>query len=130
MADTEKITINLSVVDLGRIDLLVEQGFYSTRTDFIRTAIRNQLGNHEQEIQGTITRKSIAVGVMTYNANSLEKKRRKKEMEEISVMGLLILSNDITPELAKATIASINYFGVFEASSEVKEILKDRINQK
>ena len=96
MADTEKITINLSVVDLGRIDLLVEQGFYSTRTDFIRTAIRNQLVKHEQDIQGTVTRKSIIAGVVSYGSKGLERKRQNNEMVEINVMGMLILSNDIT----------------------------------
>jgi Arc/MetJ-type ribon-helix-helix transcriptional regulator len=130
MADTEKITMNLSAVDLGRIDLLVEQGFYSNRTDFIRTAIRNQIDNHSQEIQGTVTRKAIVVGVLTYSAKSLEEKRRKNEMEEIKVMGILNLSSDISPELARATIASIEYFGVFNASAEIKEALKDRIKQK
>jgi Arc/MetJ-type ribon-helix-helix transcriptional regulator len=129
MADTEKITINLSVVDLGRIDLLVEQGFYSSRTDLIRTAIRNQLNNHKQEIQGTVTRKSIVVGVLAFDAKNLEKTRRNNKMEEIKVMGMLILNDDISPELANATIKSIKCFGVLKARTEIKEVLKDRINQ-
>ncbi|MFC2065158.1 CopG family transcriptional regulator [Chloroflexota bacterium] len=128
MADTEKITINLSVVDLGRIDLLAEQGFYSTRTDFIRTAVRNQLVRHEQDIQGTVTRKSIIAGVVLYGPKGLETKRQNNEMVEINVMGMLVLSDDITPELARATIASIKCFGVFKASAEIKEALKDRID--
>jgi Arc/MetJ-type ribon-helix-helix transcriptional regulator len=124
MADTEKITINLSVVDLGRIDLLVEQGFYSTRTDFIRTAIRNQLDSHNREIQETVSRKAMVVGVISYDAGDLEEKRTRNEKLEIRAMGMLILADDVTPELALATISSINIFGVFKAPDEVIDALK------
>ncbi len=127
MADTEKITINISVVDLGRIDLLVEQGFYSTRTDFIRTATRNQLGTHRQEIQETVSRRTIVVGVLIFEAKDLRKYRQRNEMVDIRALGLLVLGNDVTPQLARETIASINVYGVFRASQEVKEALTDRM---
>ena len=124
MADTEKITINLSVVDLGRIDLLVEQGFYSTRTDFIRTAIRNQLDSHSQEIQETVARKAMVVGILSYDAGDLEEKRYRNEKLDIRAVGMLILEKDITPELALATISSISVLGVLKASDEVIDALK------
>ena len=127
MADTEKITINLSVVDLGRIDLLVEQGFYSTRTDFIRTAIRNQIDNHAQVIEQTVARKSLAVGVMAYNHSDLERVIADGEQLDIRVVGMLVLKNDITPELAKAAIRSLKVSGVLNASPALKEALSDRI---
>jgi len=127
MADTEKITINLSVVDLGRIDLLVEQGFYSTRTDFIRTAIRNQIDTHAQVIEQTVARKSLAVGVMAYNHSDLERVIADGEQLDIRVVGMLVLKNDITPELAKAAIRSLKVSGVLNASPAVKEALSDRI---
>jgi Arc/MetJ-type ribon-helix-helix transcriptional regulator len=125
MADTKKITINISVVDLGRIDLLVEQGFYSTRTDFIRTATRNLLGTYSQEIHETVFRRTIVVGVLTFEAKDLRKYRQRNEMVDIRALGLLVLGNDITPQLARETIASINVYGVFRASKEVKEALAD-----
>lgn len=127
MADTEKITINISVVDLGRIDLLVEQGFYSTRTDFIRTATRNLLGTHSQEIQETVSRRTIVVGVLIFEAKDLRKHRQRNEMVDIRALGLLVLANDVTPQLARETIASINVYGVLRASKEVKEALADRM---
>jgi Arc/MetJ-type ribon-helix-helix transcriptional regulator len=127
MADTKKITINISVVDLGRIDLLVEQGFYSTRTDFIRTATRNLLGTYSQEIHETVFRRTIVVGVLTFEAKDLRKYRQRNEMVDIRALGLLVLGNDITPQLALETIASINVYGVFRASKEVKEALADRM---
>ncbi len=127
MADTEKITINLSVVDLGRIDLLVEQGFYSTRTDFIRTAIRKQSDTHQAVIDDAITRRAFGIGVLAYSASDFEKKRQLNEKVNIRIIGLLIFHNDITPELALATIESIDVFGTFRASPEVKKALKDRI---
>jgi Arc/MetJ-type ribon-helix-helix transcriptional regulator len=127
MADTEKITINISVVDLGRIDLLVEQGFYSTRTDFIRTATRNLLATHSQEIQETVTRRTIVVGVLIFEEKDLRKYHQRNEMVDIRAMGLLVLANDVTPQLARETIASINVYGVFRASKEVKEALADRM---
>jgi Arc/MetJ-type ribon-helix-helix transcriptional regulator len=127
MADTEKITINLSVVDLGRIDLLVEQGFYSTRTDFIRTATRNQLDTHSEEIQQVVARKSLAVGVMGFNRADLERVIADGEQLDIRVVGMLVLKNDIKPDLAKAAIRSLKVSGAFHASEAVKEALSDRI---
>jgi Ribbon-Helix-Helix transcriptional regulator family len=52
--DSEKITINLGFVDLGRVDLMVREGFYSNRADFIRTAIRNQLERQDDAIRGRV----------------------------------------------------------------------------
>jgi Arc/MetJ-type ribon-helix-helix transcriptional regulator len=127
MADTEKITINISVVDLGRIDLLVEQGFYSTRTDFIRTAIRNHLSTHAQTIEETVTRRAIVVGVVDYTQEDLNRYVNRNEQVDIRVVGLLSIAKDITPELAVAAIKSIKILGVFQASEEVKEALADRI---
>ena len=127
MADTEKITINLGVVDLGRVDLLVEQGFYTNRTDFIRSAIRNQIATHETELQETVKRKLLAVGVVNYSADELQEKKEKSELFDILVVGKLAIEKDVTPELALATINSIKVYGVFEASSQVKKALANRI---
>ena len=127
MADTEKITINLSVVDLGRIDLLVEQGFYSTRTDFIRTAIRNQLDTHTQAIEETVSRLTAAMGVIIITADGLKKRLEKNEQIDIRALGMLVIEKDVTPELALATIKSVKVYGVFNASNEVKEALADRM---
>ncbi len=128
MAETEKITINLSVVDLGQIDLLVEQGLYSNRTDLIRTAIRNQINKHTDVVQQTITRKALAVGVMVYTRSGLEKNLAKGEQVDIRVVGMLVLSKNIPVELALQTINSIEVFGVFRASQTLKEALADRIH--
>ncbi|HSG24686.1 MAG TPA: hypothetical protein VLA32_01110 [Anaerolineales bacterium] len=127
MADTEKITINLGVVDLGKIDLLVEQGFFTNRTDFIRTAIRHHLDKHDTQLQETITRNNFAVGIMIFTTSGLQKRLEKGEMLDIMVVGMLVLSEGITPELARNTINSIKVLGIFEASKEVKEALADRI---
>lgn len=127
MPDTEKITVNTSVVDLGRIDLLVEQGFYSTRTDFIRTATRKQLDSHSHDINETVTRRQLVAGVLHYDAGDLEDRRARSQQLDIRVMGLLILAKDITPELALATIKSIKVFGVFKGPDAVISALKDRI---
>lgn len=127
MADTEKVTINMSVVDLGQVDLLVEEGFYSSRTDFIRTAIRNLLNQHSEEVKQSITRRTMAVGAMGYNRVELERVREKGEMLEIRVVGLFALTADVTPELARDTIQSVKVMGVFRASNDVKAALADRI---
>ncbi len=127
MPDTEKITINMGTVDLGRIDLLVEQGFYTTRTDFIRTAIRNQIDKHENDIQETINRSATVVGVLVYDASDLEKMRAKGEKLTINIAGMLVLNHNITPQLALEVIESIKVYGVFNASPELKEALGDRI---
>jgi len=127
MADTEKITINLSVVDLGQIDLLASEGFYTNRTDFIRTAIRNQLATHADMVKQSVTRNHILVGVVIYTREGLEKRRKAGERLAIRVVGMLVISDDISPELAQETIESIKVFGTFRANKAVKKALADRI---
>ena len=127
MADSEKITINMSVVDLGKVDLLVEEGFYSNRTDFIRTGIRNQLDKHAEEVKQTVTRKTMAVGVVGYGRGNLEARREAGERISAWVVGSLIIADDVPPELARETIESVKVYGVFKANKAVKEALADRI---
>jgi len=128
MSDTEKITVNLGSVDLGRIDLLVQEGFYSSRADFIRTAIRNQLERQKTAVDSITTRKSMVIGTLTYNRNELEKKREDNQMINVKVIGLFILADDITPELALDTIQSVTVRGVFKAPDDVKEALSERLH--
>jgi len=127
MAETEKITINLSVVDLGKIDLSVEQGFYSNRSDFIRTAIRNQLNIHAEALDQTAVRKHIVIGVLIYGRRELEERRAAGEQLDMRVVGLVTLANDVTPELALATIRSLKVYGVLRASQAVRDALGERI---
>ncbi len=127
MADTEKITINMSAVDLGKVDLLVQEGLYSNRTDFIRTAIRNQLDRHNLEIQQSVTRHSFAVGALGYNRADLEKIKASGEKLHLKVIGLLHLADDISPELACDVIASAQVRGIFQASEPVRAALADRM---
>ncbi len=126
MADMEKITINMSVVDLGQVDLLVDEGFYSNRTDFIRTAIRNQINVHADVVKQTVTRKTLVIGAVIYTSQDLSRLQAAGTQVEINVVGLLHLGSDISPELARATIKSIQVFGVFRASDELKKALADR----
>ena len=127
MADSEKITINMSVVDLGKIDLLVEEGFYSNRTDFIRTGIRNQLDKHSDEVKQSVTRKTMAVGVVSYGRKSLEARQAAGEKVSAWVVGSLTIADDVSAELALDTIESIKVYGVLKASDKVKNALGDRI---
>jgi Arc/MetJ-type ribon-helix-helix transcriptional regulator len=124
---TEKITINLGLVDLGQIDLLVQEGFYSNRTDFIRTAVRNQLTTHAEVVKSTVARKTLVLGVQYYTRRDLEAVRAAGEKLQISVLGLASISADVSPELALATIDSVVVLGAFRASPEVKAALASRI---
>ena len=127
MAETEKITINLSVVDLGKVDLMVQEGFYQNRTDFIRTAIRSQLDKHEVDVQNSITRNEFGLGVFVCSREDLENTLAKGERKNYNVIGLLVIQNNIPPELADQAIESIRLIGTLRTSGEVKAILKDRI---
>ena len=128
MADTEKITINMSVVDLGKIDLLVSEGFYSNRTDFIRTAIRNQLMRHDDDVKETCIRRSLTLGVNVLSRGGLEILNKKGEKISALTVGQLIIDDNVSPELALATIESIRVYGSFKANKAVKEALADRIH--
>jgi Arc/MetJ-type ribon-helix-helix transcriptional regulator len=126
-ADSEKITINLGYVDLGQIDLMVQEGFYSNRTDFIRSAIRNQLERHADVVRQSTVRKSLDLGLRHYSREDLEAARRSGEMLQIHVLGLASIALDVTPELARATIASVVVLGSLHASPAVKDALADRM---
>lgn len=125
--DTEKITINLGFVDLGQVDLMVQEGFYSNRTDFIRTAIRNQLERHADVVKQSTARKSLDLGLRHYSREDLEAARRAGEMLHINVLGLATIAPDVTPELARATIASVSVLGALHASPAVKAVIADRM---
>ena len=125
-ADTEKITINLGFVDLGQVDLLVQEGFYSNRTDFIRTAIRNQIERHADVVRKTVTRKSVDLGLRHFSRADLEAVRDAGQMLDIRVLGLASIGEDVTPELARASIASLTVLGALHASAAVKAALLDR----
>jgi Arc/MetJ-type ribon-helix-helix transcriptional regulator len=127
VSETEKITINLGLVDLGQIDLLVREGFYQNRTDFIRTAIRNQIGEHAEAVKQTVARKTLALGLQNYNRRDLEAVRASGETLQIRVLGLATIADDVTPELALETIDSIEVLGAFRASPAVKAALAGRI---
>lgn len=126
--DNEKITINLGYVDLGRIDLLVQEGFYSNRSDFIRTAIRNQLDAQSETVSKSIERHTMELGLRDYSAADLEAVKAANEILHIKVVGLARIARDVTPELALATIASIDVLGALQASADVKKALADRIS--
>ena len=125
-AESEKITINLGFVDLGQIDLLVEDGFYSNRTDFIRTAIRNQLSTHGEVLKKSVARRDMVLGLQRYSRRDLEKVVASGEQLEIQVLGLATIDDDVTPQLARQAIASIAVLGALRASAEVKAALADR----
>jgi Arc/MetJ-type ribon-helix-helix transcriptional regulator len=126
-ADSEKITINLGYVDLGHIDLLVQEGFYSNRTDFIRTAIRNQIERHSDVVRQAVTRKSVDLGLRHFTREDLEAAKEAGQLLDIRVLGLATIAPDVTPELARATIASLTVLGALHASAAVKAALADRI---
>lgn len=125
--ETEKITINLGFVDLGQIDLLVQEGFYSNRTDFIRTAIRNQLATYAEMVKQSVTRQRLDLGLRHYTREDLEAVQAAGEKLQIHVLGLASIADDVTPELARATIDSIVVLGALHASSAVKAALGGRI---
>lgn len=124
--DSEKITINLGFVDLGHIDLMVQDGFYSNRTDFIRTAIRNQLERHSDAVTRSVARKQLDLGLRHFSRDELERVQAAGETLHIQVLGLATIAHDVTPELALATIASLHVLGALHASPAVKAALSDR----
>jgi Arc/MetJ-type ribon-helix-helix transcriptional regulator len=126
-SESEKITINLGPVDLGQIDLLVQEGFYSNRTDFIRTAIRNQLAQHADAVRSSVARKTLALGVQHYTRQDLEALQATGQMLQINVLGLASIAEDVPPELALSTIQSISVLGTLRASPQVRAALRGRI---
>lgn len=127
LAESEKITINLGFVDLGQIDLLVAERFYSNRTDFIRTAIRNQLNTHADAVRQVVTRKMLVLGLQHFSVQDLTALQQAQEQLHIRVLGLASIADDVTPELALSTIASIHVLGALHASPAIKTALAGRM---
>ncbi len=125
--DTEKITINLGYVDLGRIDLMVQEGFYSNRSDFIRTAIRNQLTRHSEEVSRSMDRHTLELGLRDFGVADLEAVRAAGQRLHVKVVGLVRIAPEVTPELALATIGSLTVLGALQATPEIKAALAARI---
>ncbi len=129
MPESEKVTINLGPVDLGRIDVLVEHGVYSNRTDLIRTAIRNQLDRHASLIDDVVVSKEYALGIYRLTKQGLERRRTAGERVRLRVIGMVDIATDVTPALARETVDSIFVFGVLRATRVVEDALSDRINR-
>ncbi len=127
IADSEKITINLGYVDLGHVDLMVRDGFYSNRTDFIRTAIRNHLNKQADVVRQSVARRTLDPGLRNYSREELNAVRKAGETLQIKVLGLASIARDVTPEMAPATIASITVLGALHASAGVRAALLDRM---
>lgn len=125
--ESEKITINLGYVDLGQIDLLVREGFYSNRTDFIRTAIRNQIDRHDEALKKSLARHQLDLGLRHYSRADLEAAQEAGELLHIQVLGMVVIAPDVSGKLARSTIASLQVLGALQASAEVKAALADRI---
>ncbi len=123
---SEKITINLGLVDLGQIDLLVDEGFYSNRTDFIRTAIRRQLESRADSVKDTVQRRALTLGTRHLSRRDLEQLRAAGQKVEVRVLGLVTIANDVSPDLALATITSVEVLGAFRAPRAVKAALAGR----
>lgn len=128
IGETEKMTINLGVVDLGQIDLLVQEGFYSNRSDLVRTAVRNQIASHADTLKQTVARRTLTVGLQHCSKADLERLLLAGKRLQIQVVGLARIADDVTPELARATIESVSVLGAFHASAEVRRALADRIH--
>lgn len=127
LAESEKITINLGFVDLGQVDLLVAEGFYGNRTDFIRTAIRNQLSIHAEAVKQVVARKLLVLGLQHFSADELRALQAAGQTLQIRVLGLATIAQDVTPELALATIDSLEVLGALQASPAVKAALVSRM---
>lgn len=126
--ETEKMTVNIGVVDLGHVDLLVQEGFYSNRSDLIRTALRNQLALHADTVKQTVARRTLTVGLQHYSRDDLEKAVAAGQRLQVQVVGLARIADDVTPDLALAAIESVTVLGAFQASPAVRRALADRIH--
>ena len=128
VSDSEKITINLGLIDLGQIDLLVQEGFYSNRTDFIRTAIRNHLSTHADSLKQAVGRKALILGLVEFTRADLERAKKSGERLHIQVLGLARIAPDVPVALALSTIESVSVLGAFHATPAIKAALADRIH--
>lgn len=125
--DTEKMTVNVGVVDLGHVDLLVQEGFYSNRSDLVRTAVRNQLALHADVVRQTVARRTLTVGLQHLGREDLERAVAAGQRLRVQVVGLARIDDEVTPELASSAIESVTVLGAFQASPAVRRALADRI---
>lgn len=125
--ESEKMTVNVGVVDLGHVDLLVQEGFYSNRSDLVRTALRNQLSQHADVLKATVARRMLTVGLLHLGKAELERAVAARQRLQVQVVGLARIADDVTPSLARAAIESVTVLGAFQASPAVRRALADRM---
>jgi Arc/MetJ-type ribon-helix-helix transcriptional regulator len=126
MPETEKLTLNLTPVDLGQIELLVDQGFFANRAEFIRVAIHDLLEKHADRVKETSTRQALVIGALVYTRGMLEEMKRKKTRLAIRIVGYLSIDDDVPVSLARDVVESIKVYGIFHVTAEVKAALADR----
>jgi len=125
--ETEKMTVNVGVVDLGQVDLLVHEGFYSNRSDLVRTAVRNQLALHSDSVKQAVARRTLTVGLQHFSRADLERAVAAGQRLQVQVVGLARIADDVSPELARAAIESVTVLGAFQAPAAVRRALSDRM---
>lgn len=123
----EKLSVNFGPVDIGTVDLLVEEGFYASRADFIRHAVRTQLDEHKAAVQDATTRRDFSVGYVSLDAGYLRAAKKRKQRLDIKVVGVLHLQDDIDPALASEVIERVHVLGSFRAPEAVIGVLGDRV---
>ena len=104
--ESEKLTINLGAVDLGSIDLLVAEGFFSNRSDLIRTAVRNLLAAHRDIVNGALVRQERTLGLRRVTRAELEALRQAGERIRIGVVGLVVIEPDVPADLIRGIVGT------------------------
>lgn len=124
--DTEKVCVNLAAVELGKIDVLVSQGLFTSRTDLIRAGIRKVLEENGEAVQ-RVALGAAGLGIMAITRKQLEQARKAGEKLDMKVIGILVIDPDVTPELADTTIHEIRIFGTLRGPKAVLARIGDRV---
>lgn len=113
---SEKVSVNINEEALSKIDLLVEDGFYSNRSDFINRAVDTLLDRENRTVdklleihsKEKINSRQWFVGVQTMGSQYLEKVKEQGVRLRIKGCGVLYFEKDAAQELVFETVEYIS----------------------
>ena len=127
---SEKVSVNINTSTLSSIDLLIDHGYYSNRSDFINQALREGIQKHQKTLDRIIDAKTEAngespnqwfIGVYGLEKREIDAAKSRGITMEIKGYGVLVIDAENDEEDLYPVIRSIKVKGKVVCQKRIKE---------